>query len=175
MPLFPRLSVAHRFRARVVIWFMAPLLLALVAPCRAPAGPGKTPNVAHPIVTPRIYTEHGRCVNCGMKLNMWARTRHFFTGSGGEYHVCSIHCVAEIARQNHEMVTEVKVAVYLEPETMIAADRAFYLVGSTANGTMSAVSKIAFASLAAAQAFGAEYGGTVLNFAHVLALAEKEL
>lgn len=169
------MSVVRRISKRVGICFAILLLLALVVPCQAPAGSGKTPHLAHPLVTPHSYTKHGRCVNCGMKLNMWARTRHSFTLSGTEYHVCSIHCVAEVTRQTQARPTDVMVAVYLEPETMIAADRAFYLVGSTARGTMSAVAKIAFATAEAARAFGAKYGGTVMNFAQALALAEKEL
>ncbi|MBU0485419.1 MAG: nitrous oxide reductase accessory protein NosL [Proteobacteria bacterium] len=152
------------------------LLLSVVWPASVVfSGSGKVPDVAHPIVTPHVYTKHGRCENCGMKLNMWARTRYSFDLLSREHHVCSIQCVAVVARQSQEAPQNVKVAVYLEPETMIAADQAFYLVGSTARGTMSAVSKIAFASKEKAENFGAEYGGTVMTFTQVLAKVEAEL
>ncbi len=175
MPLFSRLFAVCRFRAQVQALIGGLILLALVAPSPSLAGSAKTPNVAHPIVTAHVYTKHLRCVNCGMKLNMWARTRHEFTLSSGEYQVCSIHCVAEMARQKQETPQNVKVAVYLEPETMIAAEQASYVVGSTALGTMSAVSIIAFASGEAAQSFAAEYGGKIMSFTEALAKASAEL
>jgi nitrous oxide reductase accessory protein NosL len=151
------------------------LLLVLLAPSPTPAGSLKTPKVDHPIVAAHVYTKHLRCDNCGMKLNMWARTRHAFTISAGAHQVCSIHCVAEMARQKRETPQNVKVALYLEPETMVAAEQAAYVVGSTAAGTMTAVSEIAFASKEAAQNFASEYGGTVMSFTEALAKADAEL
>ncbi|MBU0673078.1 MAG: nitrous oxide reductase accessory protein NosL [Proteobacteria bacterium] len=150
-------------------------LLVLLAPCSTPAGTAKVPQVDHPIVKPHVYSKHGRCVNCGMKLNMWARTRHSFTLTDGEYHVCSIHCVADLTLQKQQPPKDVQVALYLEPETMIKADQAWYLVNSSATGTMSAVSKIAFASEEAARAFAANYGGTIMSFTEALNKANEEL
>ncbi|MBU0481563.1 MAG: nitrous oxide reductase accessory protein NosL [Proteobacteria bacterium] len=151
------------------------IVLFLAVPILLRAGSAPRPEIDHPVVKPHVYTRHLRCVNCGMKLNMWARTRHSFTLSSGEYHTCSIHCVADLARQHKESAKNVKVALYLEPETMLEADQAFYLVGSTAVGTMTAVSKIAFRTEKSATDFANKYGGSVMNFAEVLARASEEL
>ena len=168
-------SVGRCFRLQIGALIVVLLLLVLGSPCPILAGSGKTPAVDHPIVTGHVYTKHLRCVNCGMKLNMWARTRHSFTLASGEYQVCSLHCVAEMARLKQQTPQHVQVALYLEPEAMIAAEQAAYVVGSTAPGTMTAVSEAAFASKEAAQAFVAEYGGKVMTFAEALAKASKEL
>lgn len=176
MPVFSLLPGLPAWRGRLAVRLLGLALLLLVAPpAPTPAASGKIPELDHPIVTPHLYTKHKRCLNCGMKLNMWARTRHSFTLTTGEYQVCSIHCVAEISLQNKEVPKNVMVALYLEPETMLPAEEASYVVGSTARGTMTAVSKIAFASPQAAQSFAAEYGGAVMSFAEALAKARAEL
>jgi nitrous oxide reductase accessory protein NosL len=163
-----------RFRNLPGVILVVLILVAIINPGPTPAITGDKPDVAHPIVTAHLYTKHSRCVNCGMKLNMWARTRHSFTLSDGQKHVCSIHCVAEIIRQKKETPQNVEVALYLEPETMIAAEDASYVVGSTAAGTMSDVSKIAFASQEDAYIFIAKYGGMVMTFSETLTKASEE-
>ncbi len=135
----------------------------------------ETAGIEHPIRKHGHYTDKGRCPNCGMNLNMWARTRHEFKNSEGEFATCSIRCLADISANVGEKPTEVKVAVYLQPEKMVAADQAAYLIGSTAAGTMSMKSKIAFASKKEAEKFAASHGGKVVGFRGALATATKEL
>ena len=132
-------------------------------------------GVQHPMMKPKKYTSKGRCPNCGMNLNMWARTRHEFTNSEGEFSTCSIRCLADMSVNSGEKATQVKVAVYLHPEKMIDADKAFYLIGSSANGTMTMKSKIAFESKEAAEEFAAKAGGKIMDFNGALAMATKEL
>jgi copper chaperone NosL len=136
---------------------------------------GESHGIEHPMMNPGHYTDKGRCPNCGMNLNMWARTRHEFKNSEGAFATCSIRCLADISANSGEEPAEVKVAVYLEPENMIAADQASYLIGSTATGTMTMKSKIAFASKEAAEKFAAEGGGKVAGFKEASAAATKEL
>lgn len=136
---------------------------------------GKVPDVMHPMMNPKTYTEHAQCENCGMNLNMWARTRYSFENSSGEGHACSLNCVADIAYRTGEQPTNVKAALYLEPEEMVAVDKASYVIGSSARGTMAMNSKIVFASQEAANAFALEYGGQVAGFDAALALATDEL
>lgn len=124
----------------------------------------KAPPVEHPMMKPAQYTDKGKCPNCGMMLNMWARTRYHFLLDGKEEETCSIHCLAERAEREGAEPTDVKVALYLEPEKMISADQAFYVVGSTAPDTMTMVSKLAFADKAAAEKFAGEYGGVVTGY-----------
>ncbi|MCF8056612.1 MAG: nitrous oxide reductase accessory protein NosL [Desulfocapsa sp.] len=136
---------------------------------------GASHGIEHPMMNPDHYTDKGRCPNCGMNLNMWARTRHEFKNSEGEFATCSIRCLADMSANTGEEPAEVKAALYLEPEKMIAAEQASYLIGSAAAGTMTMKSKIAFASKEAAEKFAAGHGGQVVDFKGALAVATNEL
>ena len=136
---------------------------------------GESPGIEHPMRKPGHYTDKGRCPNCGMNLNMWARTRHEFKNSEGEFATCSIRCLADMSANADEKPTEVKVASYLQPEKMLAAEQATYLIGSTAAGTMTMKSKIAFGSKEEADKFATSHGGKVVGFTGALAAATKEL
>jgi len=133
------------------------------------------PAIQHPMMNPPNYTSKRRCPNCGMNLNMWARTRHEFTNSEGGFTTCSIHCLADIAVNSDEEPKQVKVALYLQPEKMLAVADVFYLVGSSAKGTMTMTSKIAFESKKAAEGFAATGGGKVVDYNTAVAMATKEL
>ena len=155
--------------------------LAMVLFSFAPAAASEAKNmsgpcaVEHPFKQPPKLTTHLRCPNCGMNRNMWARTRHIFKNSEGEHYTCSIHCLADMSARSGESPQDVRVAVYLSPEKMISADQASYVVGSKAPGTMTMVSKIAFAEKADADAFAAQCGGKVVSFQQALAAATQAL
>ncbi len=136
---------------------------------------GDIAAVQHPMMKPEKYTTQGRCPNCGMNLNMWARTRHEFTNSEGTFSTCSIRCLADMSANLNEKPTQVQAAVYLHPERMIAVENAFYLIGSTAKGTMTMKSKIVFESREAAEKFAASAGGKIVDFDGAVAMASKEL
>ena len=131
-------------------------------------------NIEHPFRNPEKYTDHKRCVNCGMDRNKWARTRHEFKTTKGTFYTCAIACVAVMGLKLKEEPRDVKVAEYLRPMKMLNADEAFYVMGSTARGTMTSVSKIAFSDKKEAVAFAATYGGRVVRFKDALAAARKE-
>lgn len=135
----------------------------------------KAPPVEHPMMKPGMYTDKGACPNCGMMLNMWGRTRHQFHQGSQVLETCSIHCLAERAVREGAEPSDVKVALYLEPEKMVPAVQAFYVVGSSAPGTMTAESKLAFADRAAAEKFAGEYGGEVTDYAVAYQKAEAQL
>jgi len=132
-------------------------------------------SVEHPFKKPPKVTTHLRCPNCGMNRNMWARTRHIFKNSEGEHYTCSIHCLADMSVRSGETPEDVRVAVYLSPDKMISGSQAYYVVGSKAPGTMTMVSKPAFAGKADADAFAAQCGGKVVQFQQALAAATKPL
>ena len=136
---------------------------------------GEGHGIEHPMMKPAQYTDKGRCPNCGMNLNMWARTRHEFTNSEGEFSTCSIRCLADISLNSGEKAENVKVAAYMQPEKMINAGQASYVIGSAAAGTMTMKSKIGFTSKDAAEKFAAEHGGKVADYQYALAAATKEL
>lgn len=138
-----------------------------------PAMSQETPP-EHPLKGERQLAQ-GHCQNCGMNLNLWARTRHSFKNSEGEHHTCSIRCLADITSKSGEKPRDVMAALYLHPELMKPADQLFYVVGSSAKGTMTKASKLAFATCAEASAWRAEFEGMIMTFAGALAVATSEL
>ena len=135
----------------------------------------KSTGLEHPFKNPKNYTDKGRCPNCGMMLNMWARTRHEFSNSEGAHTTCSIHCLADMSQNSGESPKNTKVALYLHPKKIVAADMAFYVIGSSAKGTMTMNSKVAFLTEEEANNYVQEHGGTVVDFTAALTAATKEL
>ncbi len=131
--------------------------------------------VEHPLKAMHEYTSHVQCSSCGMNRNMWARTRYVFRNSEGTHYVCSLHCLADKSARAGEPPQDVRVAVYLAPEKMIPAEEAYFVLGSKAPGTMTMVSKLAFASKPEAERFAAQCGGKVVRFEQALAAATKAL
>lgn len=138
-------------------------------------GEKKGPAVEHPMMKPKMYSKVKRCPNCGMMINMWARTRHSFSHPEGDFTTCSIRCLADKVASSGAMATDTQVAIYLAPETTVPAEKAAYVVGSSARGTMTMKSKIAFADVQAAEKFVAEYGGKVTDFNGAFKMAGMEL
>jgi len=131
-------------------------------------------SIEHPFRTAQKFTDHERCDNCGMNRNAWARTRYEVTTSKGAFYTCSIACVAVMGMKLKEEPRNVRVADYLHPMRMMEAEHAFFVMGSTAPGTMTAVSKIAFEEKQSAVEFAARYGGRVVRFRDVLDAARLE-
>jgi nitrous oxide reductase accessory protein NosL len=132
-------------------------------------------TIEHPFRNPQKYSDHKRCDNCGMDRNKWARTRYEFNTAKGAFYTCSLACVAIMSMKLKEEPRDVKVADYLHPMRMLDADKAFYVMGSAAPGTMTKISKIAFSDEKGAVAFAAQYGGRAVRFKDVLAAARKEV
>ena len=93
------------------------------------------------------------CPNCGMVLKEWAHTDHEFTNPEGSSRTCSILCVADMSLKSGTQPKDVQVALHLQPEKMIPAATAVYVIGSKDPGTMAQVSKLAFESKDAAEKF----------------------
>ena len=128
-------------------------------------------SIMHPLMPPD-KSFAGSCHNCGMGRPMWARTFHDYEVGGEVMHVCSLHCLAETTINSGIEPEQVKVAVYGDPTKMIPVASAFYVVGSSAMGTMTMTSKIAFADEAEAQAFAKQCGGQVVRFEEALSMAK---
>ncbi len=127
--------------------------------------------VDHPLMPPRKELS-GQCPNCGMARPMWARTWFTFENSEGKSQACSFHCFADVALKSGEDPKNVHVAHYLNPEKMIPAQQAFFVVGSKAKGTMTMKSKIALPSKAEAEKFAGSCGGEVVGFQKTLTMAK---
>lgn len=128
-------------------------------------------SAQHPFSPPKKDLP-GMCHNCGMMRPMWARTFYDYQVNGETKHVCSLHCLAEATINSGMEPENVMVALYNDPYITIPAASAFYVVGSDARGTMTMKSKLAFASKEKAQAFAAQCGGEVTDFAQAFAMAK---
>ena len=162
------------FRQAVCCTMTAAVLFCVSTVPATPASGAERPAVEHPFRNPQNYTGHKRCDNCGMDRNKWARTRHEFKTATGSFHTCSIVCVAVLSLKRKEEARNVQVAEYLHPEKMLDAYKAFYVMGSSAPGTMTAISQIAFGEKKEAAAFALKYGGSIVKLKDALAEARKE-
>ena len=102
------------------------------------------------------------CPECGMTLPMFYKTNHAATVDGKVKQYCSIHCVVEDTQKGSKL-TDVQV-VDVTTLKFIAADKASYVVGSAKKGTMTMVSKYAFANKADAETFAKTNGGKVVDY-----------
>ncbi len=135
----------------------------------------QAPDIEHPIKKPKMYSKTKRCPNCGMMINMWARTRHSFQHAEGDLTTCSIRCLADKTVNSGTGATNTQVAMYIDPDKMMPVENATYVIGSTAPGTMTMKSKIAFEDKASAEKFVSSYGGQVVDFQGAFAAAKMEL
>jgi copper chaperone NosL len=115
------------------------------------------------------------CNVCGMHLTKYYKTNHtteFKNGHKEQY--CSLHCQSQIHRDYEDKIKEIQV-VDTNSLKFIDAKKAFYVVGSSKQGTMSSVSKYAFALEEEAKSFQKEFGGEIHNFDDTLNIAKNEL
>ena len=113
------------------------------------------------------------CPECGMTLPMFYKTNHAATVNGKVKQYCSLHCVVEDMHKGSKLL-DIRV---VDSNTLkfIDASKASYVVGSNKKGTMSTVSKYAFANKADAEAFAKANGGKVVDFKSALETAKADL
>jgi hypothetical protein len=112
------------------------------------------------------------CPECGMTLPMFFKTNHAATVNGTLKQYCSLHCVVEDSKKGSKL-TDIKV-VDVTSLKFIDANKASYVVGSSKKGTMSMVSKYAFANKADAEAFAKVNGGKVVDYNGAYKAAEND-
>ena len=156
------------------IFLVALLLTGILAPAPMPLAAEENCQIPHPISPPDPKYK-GQCPNCGMVRAMWARTWMTFENSEGKSEACSLHCLADVARKSGEAPRNVQVALYTRPAAMHPAQHAFFVVGSSARGTMTKQSKIAFANQNAADRFIRFCGGQLTSFDSAFKLARQAL
>lgn len=119
--------------------------------------------------------EKAYCPICGMSLKMFYKTSHgvvLKNGTAKQY--CSIRCLAADWTSVESQVKQILVTD-VKSEKLIDAKSVFYVVGSKVPGTMSMVSKLAFANEADAKAFASENGGEIMSFDAAFAKAKASL
>ncbi len=114
------------------------------------------------------------CPTCGMTLPMFYKTNHAANHAGHTEQYCSLHCLAETNMKNNNSLKDIKV-VDAKSLKFVDATSAFYVVGSSKKGTMTMLSKYAFANKSDANAFAKEFGGEVKNFDETYKIASKGL
>jgi nitrous oxide reductase accessory protein NosL len=117
--------------------------------------------------------KYPKCPYCGMDRNQWHHSRHLVHYDDGLADgTCSIHCLAISLSLN---IDRGPAAIYAadfgvdgQPKPLVEVDAATYLIGAKLKGTMTANSKMAFASLDTAKAVQAEKGGKLADFDEAL-------
>lgn len=101
------------------------------------------------------------CPLCSMNLKMFWKTTHWLTFSDGtRTGYCSIHCASIVYQKRAPDIDHWEVADY-DTKRLINARSSHFLIGSDLPGTMTPVSKLAFASLDTAKRYQKEHGGTI--------------
>lgn len=124
--------------------------------------------------------KYPKCPYCGMDRTEYHHSRHLVQYDDDLVDgTCSIHCLAISLSLNLDRGPK---AIYagdfgskeaVKPLTPV--DTATYLIGSKLKGTMTAVSKVAFADKAAAEAAKAEQGGELGGFDEALTQAHLSM
>jgi len=113
------------------------------------------------------------CPTCGMTLPMFYKTNHSATHEGKVRQYCSIHCAVHEKELKKMDLKDIKV-VDTNSLKFVDAQTAHYVIGSSKKGTMTMVSKYAFADKTEAEAFAKENGGTVAGFKEAWEAAKKD-
>jgi len=131
-------------------------------------------KVQHPIMPPSNQYE-GQCPVCGMVRSMWARTWITFDDVKHVSQVCSFHCLADWIIKSGQEPTNVMLTVYHQPASSIPARDAVIVIGSSAAGTMSPVSKIVFADQSEAEDFAKSCSGEIVDYTKALETAKASV
>jgi nitrous oxide reductase accessory protein NosL len=124
--------------------------------------------------------KYPKCPYCGMDRKQFHHSRHLVHYADDLVDgTCSLHCAAISLAINLDRGPK---AIYAadfgstsEPRPLVNVDEATYLIGSKLPGVMTAKSKKAFASKAAAEAAQKENGGELGNFDAALAAAHASM
>ncbi len=115
------------------------------------------------------------CPVCGMSLKMFYKTSHtskLKNDTPRQY--CSMRCLVVDMQEYDIDINDIKV-VDASTQKLIDAKEAFYVLGSKVKGTMSKVSKFAFAKNDDAKLFVKKYKGKIVDFETALNSAKESL
>ena len=115
------------------------------------------------------------CPICGMNLKKFYKTSHAaITKDGQKRQYCSMRCLL-VDMKTHQIDKNSIKVVDVISQKLIPAKQAYYVVGSKIKGTMSKISKLAFAKKDDALNFIKKYGGKLMSFEQALNIAKKGL
>ena len=122
------------------------------------------------------WAEDPDCFYCGMRqedtAHSWIELRY----PGGErFGFCSLHCAAiHMALHPEDVPQEILVGEYLSHRP-IDADGAYWVIGGSKPGVMTARAKWAFARREDAEQFIAQYGGRLATMPEALRAATEDM
>jgi len=119
---------------------------------------------------------HPDCFHCGMDRDRFGHSRMLITyADGSETGTCSIRCAAvELAGNSRKYPRTIEVGDY-QTRALIDAENAFWVIGGSKRGVMSARAKWAFARREEAERFIAVHGGVLATFDEALQGAYTDL
>lgn len=180
-------TIAYIFASLLIVFFLSLNLFRIYAMyAYGKANGGHSHHGGHSHMSGKMFQSVGAdkaiilqkgensksCSQCGMKLPMFYKTNHAATDSKGQTkQYCSIHCMVD--HKHNENTTNEKV-VDTNTLKFIDAKTAYYVIGSNKKATMSRVSKYAFSTKEAAEAFAKENGGKITNFKNAVDIAKKD-
>ncbi len=120
-------------------------------------------------------SEKGFCPVCAMSIKHNYKTSHGVVAKKAKDNrqYCSVRCVLIDGKHVHEGNNHV--VVDAKTEKIIDAKTAYYVLGSKAPGTMTKISKYAFASKEEAKAFNSKFGGKIVLYDEMIASAKESL
>jgi nitrous oxide reductase accessory protein NosL len=124
--------------------------------------------------------KYPKCPYCGMDRTKYHHSRHLVQYDDDLVDgTCSIHCLAISLALNIDRgpkaIYAADFAVEGEIKPLVSVDSATYLIGAKLRGTMTANSKMAFASKAAAETAQNAKGGTLAGFDDALRQAYADM
>lgn len=135
-----------------------------------------------PLISPPARAEnlqdisvHRECTECGMDRKAYGFSRMLVIFSDGkEVGVCSLHCTILVIDSNKEKSVKSLLVADRNTHGLIAAEKAFWVLGGKKRGVMTMRAKWAFTTKEAAQDFINEYGGVMVSWEEALAAARSD-
>ncbi|MCG6551012.1 MAG: nitrous oxide reductase accessory protein NosL [Candidatus Magnetominusculus sp. LBB02] len=113
------------------------------------------------------------CAVCGMHPDAQSRIQ-IVLNDGTKLDLCCLNCTANYMKQHpNTKILSIKAADYMTKE-LIDAKTAFWVVGGSKEGTMSAIAKWAFAKKEDAAEYIAANGGLITSFDSAIETTSKE-
>jgi len=122
------------------------------------------------------FADENACHYCGMKKAMFGHSWVMIEREdGSSVGVCSIHCAAvDMALNIDKPAQKITVGDY-NSKMQIEAENAYWVIGGSKMGVMTARAKWAFESKESADAFMKQYGGRPATFDEVMKAAFEDM
>ncbi len=119
--------------------------------------------------------QHRDCRHCGMDRKQFGYSRMMITYSDGtSMGTCSLHCIITDMNINKDKKVALIQVADRDSQKLIDAAKAFWVVGGSKRGVMTARAKWAFETKASAEKFVAKYGGKLASWDEALQAARDD-